>query len=315
MKDRIKKEFQSIKMDDRKDDLMAKLEYVHQVEAPKEKKSFTFLYKYVFALAACLCLWLGLSKDDYAYMMSLDVNPSITFEMKDDDRVKDVVCHNDEGKQILGDMDLKNTDIDVAVNAVIGSMFRQGYIDEAKNSILVSIDSKNEETRKTIREKVVQQVSDILAGYSIQSSILSQDFESDMHLEKLAEQYGISVGKASVINQLVEYDSRYKFEDFISLSINDLNILLHYKNIDFKTISIDGIENRHGYLMDEDIKQIVLKHSNITQDDIISYQDDLDSIDSRLVYSVKMEDAYAKYDYVINAISGEIIKADVNIKH
>ena len=52
-----------------------------------------------------------------------------------------VTPKNEDGVKVIGDMKLKGSDLRVAVNAIIGSMLREGYISELANSILISVDS------------------------------------------------------------------------------------------------------------------------------------------------------------------------------
>ena len=40
-------------------------------------------------------------------------------------------------------MDLKHTDLDVAMNALIGSMVKHGYLSEARHVVLVSVESSD----------------------------------------------------------------------------------------------------------------------------------------------------------------------------
>ena len=58
--------------------------------------------------------------------VALDVNPSIELNVNRRERVVSVSPINNDGKQRLGDMDLTGSDLQVAVNALVGSMLRQG---------------------------------------------------------------------------------------------------------------------------------------------------------------------------------------------
>ena len=75
--------------------------------------------------------------------VALDVNPSIELNVNRRERVVSVSPINNDGEQILGDMDLTGSDLQVAFNALVGSMLRQGYLSELSNSILISVDSSD----------------------------------------------------------------------------------------------------------------------------------------------------------------------------
>lgn len=66
----------------------------------------------------------------------------------------DVIANNDDAKVILEGMDLKGSGINVAVNALIGSMVKNGYIDELANSILISVDNPDSQESEKLRKKL-----------------------------------------------------------------------------------------------------------------------------------------------------------------
>ena len=96
------------------------------------------------ALALVICggafgitSWRGANTVDSVVM--LDVNPSLSMEVSAQERVLSVTPFNQDAETILGDMDLTGTDLDVAVNALIGSMLQNGYLSDLQNAILVSV--------------------------------------------------------------------------------------------------------------------------------------------------------------------------------
>ena len=56
-----------------------------------------------------------------------------------------------------------------------------------------------------------------------------------------------------------------------------------------------------------------LNHAQVTLNDLKSYEDELDVKNNQLVYNVNFTDAYASYNYQVNAISGEIVSFDVKM--
>ena len=94
----------------------------------------------IIAVAALLALIVGsvglLYQSYYGVeaVIGIDVNPSIEMEINKDRKVLSVASLNEDGAAIIGDMDLKGSDLSVAVNALIGSMVRNGYITELANS-------------------------------------------------------------------------------------------------------------------------------------------------------------------------------------
>ena len=81
----------------------------------------------------------GITNNSLAAVVSFDVNPSIELKVDNEEDVISVKGLNDDGKKVLEGMDLEDTDLEVAVNAIIGSMLKHGYINEMANSILLSV--------------------------------------------------------------------------------------------------------------------------------------------------------------------------------
>ena len=91
------------------------------------------------AMAACLALLLlcggGLflvAGQCCGLRGSIDVNPSIELRVNQNEKVPACVPMNDDAHAILADMgdgeDLKGAKLDVAVNAIVGSLVRNGYL-------------------------------------------------------------------------------------------------------------------------------------------------------------------------------------------
>ena len=74
-----------------------------------------------------------------ASVVSLDVNPSIELKVSRNERVISCTALNTEAAAVLFDMDggadLKGTKVDVAVNAIVGALVREGYLDSISSAI------------------------------------------------------------------------------------------------------------------------------------------------------------------------------------
>ena len=305
----IKKEYQQVTMENNKSKLMSEIAFVHQLDPEEKKKTnhyFASMIRFACVAAVFVLCILPFTKQKVDYLVSLDVNPSIDLRVNEDYRVSEVFARNQEAVEIIGDMDLIATDVDVAVNAIIGSMYRQGYIDEIKNSILVTVQGEDSEQRELIKEKVSKNVKSVLEGYSVESSILSQGIAQDDEVQALMEQYNISAGKVTLIQAIVEENPSIVFEDLVEVSIDDLNTLVHFKNIHFKSISIDGIESHEGYISIEQAKEKIFEHAQVSENDIYDFTYDVNAKQNHLQYEISFKDAYASYQYSVNTISGEI---------
>ena len=105
--------------------------YMIQAET---KKSNTWIRKFsavaaVFVLIVVGCFGFLFYNVNYAVdsTISLDINPSIEIRVNQKERVLDVIPLNEDGRVVIGNMDLSGSDLDVAVNALIGAMLREGF--------------------------------------------------------------------------------------------------------------------------------------------------------------------------------------------
>ena len=198
------------------------------ISAPKRRKRIL-----PWIAAACLALAIGggvagvryQQANAVASVVSLDVNPCVRLEVNREEKVLSATPVNDDANQILDGMDLTGTDLEVAVNAIIGSLLKHGYVDELANSVLISVEDDDLTRGAALEEKLTGEISRVLESASINGAILSQSFATDDALQQKAEEYGISQGKAALIQTLVDSSSHLTFESLVGLSINELNLL------------------------------------------------------------------------------------------
>ncbi|MFR5072307.1 MAG: hypothetical protein ACLTDS_09330 [Bianqueaceae bacterium] len=122
------------------------------------------------------------------------------------------------------------------------------------------MENEDEAKSAALSQRLTEEVNKLLADSSIQGAVLSQTLTGTEDLEQLAQTYGISLGKAAVIQLLVEQDPSLTFEDMANLSINDLNLLLSSKNADLNKITSVGDASSGAYIGEEKAKSIAVEH-------------------------------------------------------
>ena len=248
-----------------------------------------------------------------------DVNPSIELKIDKDREVISAVALNDDGMKVLDNMNLKDADLTVAVNAIIGSMLKNGYLTVTENSILVSVKNKDASKAKALEEEISNDISAILNASSINASILSQAYDDDANAQNLATENNISEGKARLISNIISSnitDSKgnlYTFDALKDLSINELNLLVSSKNVTVKDTQKNGEASSSSYITRDSARDIAINAAGVSLDNIRALEVELDADDGRLVYEVEFKSGDSEYDYEIEAKSGEIIKNHVEI--
>lgn len=160
--------------------------------------------------AACLgAVMLGSGMRGYVNhrvesVIGLDVNPSIELSVNRKERVLKVNPLNEDAETILDDMDLKGVDLDIAVNALVGSMVRNGYLTSLENAILVTVSNENREKAAVLRQDVVLDIEESLEAHQVQAVVYDQQAPEKDEIRELADQYKISYGKAYFLQELVE---------------------------------------------------------------------------------------------------------------
>ena len=215
-------------------------------------------------------------------------------------------------------MDLTGTDLEVAVNAIIGSLLKHGYVDELANSVLISVEDDDLTRGAALEEKLTGEISQVLESASINGAILSQSFATDDALQQKAEEYGISQGKAALIQTLVDSSSHLTFESLVGLSINELNLLanseaaadLTDQSGEQESIRSTGTASQSGYVGVDAATQTALTHAGVQQSQLDYLEADYDYEDGRMVYEVEFGVSGVEYEYDIDAATGAIIKAE-----
>ena len=158
-------------------------------------------------------------------VIGLDVNPSLEISINKNERVLSVTAVNDDALNILDGMDLAGTDLKVAVNALIGSMYTNGYISENQNSVLVSVKSGSQERGEALKQELLAYVESALKDKQVEGAVVSLNIAQSDTLGQLAQSWGVSQGKATLIEAILAADPSQNAEELAKLSINELNLL------------------------------------------------------------------------------------------
>lgn len=279
----------------------------------KKRKKWT---TQLVGLAACLCLILGGGFGLRSYRVnhtvdatvSLDVNPSVEIQVNQKERVLDVVALNEDGKIILGDMDLSGSDLQVAVNALIGSMLQNGYLNELTNSILISVDNNDSARGAALQERLTAEVNQLLQTDTFSGSVLSQTVVKDDALQQKADQYGITLGKAQLIQDILNANSLHTFDELAPLTINELNLLLGNGSAAAAHVEVVGTASEKGYLGEDQARAIAVEKAGVSASSLTSYEIELDTHKGIMVYDVEFTAGGYEVECEINAVTGEIIK-------
>ncbi|MEG1896050.1 MAG: cell wall protein, partial [Oscillospiraceae bacterium] len=229
--------------------------------------------KAILGIAAAFAIMTGISGFSLynagyinGFTVDIDVNPSIELKVNHSERIVAATALNPDAEKILEGMNLKNTDMNVAVNAIMGSMLENGYIDELANSVLITVEGANTEKGNALCQKLTEEVQSTLQAQSVNAAVLSQTMSArdGKALKEQAATSNISVGRTELINQLIAQNSNLKFEDLAKLTVNELNILANNNTTALPNVNSTGKPSEKDYIGQDKAMQLALAHLNLT---------------------------------------------------
>lgn len=164
-----------------------------------------------------------------ASVVSLDVNPSIELKVSKSEKVLVCTPLNEDAKAILADMgdgaDLKGAKLDVAVNAIVGSLVRNGYLNSISSAIMISVEDNDTARAEKLQRELTSTVDGVLQTSEAKASVLTQTLTQDAGLAQQARENSISTGKAALVNRVLALNPALKFDALAKLSVEELKDL------------------------------------------------------------------------------------------
>lgn len=277
---------------------------IHMTSQKTTKRRWSALIAACFALMLIVGggVFFSQHADAVASVVSLDVNPSI--ELKVNKNKKVIVCTplNDDAKTILADMgngaDLKGAKLDVAVNAIVGSLARHGYLSSISSALMISVEDKDIARAENLQRELISTVDHVLQTNSSRASVLTQTIKKDSGLEQQARDNNISTGKAALINRVLALNSSLKFEELATLSVGELKDLM---KAGAPAMPI-GKKNALDIAASE--------FSKVSSSEILYSEVDSEIDESPAHYEVEIVSRdREKFEYKIDAYTGAILKS------
>lgn len=297
------------------DKVMAGCETYEDKVVPFEKKRTPFR-TFTAVAAACVVLagaglfgvW-SMNLNRVASIVSLEVNPSIELKINKNEEILEANALNVDAEEILGDMKLEGVDIYTATNAIVGSLLKHGYIDELANSILLSVEDKDSARGTALQEALSEDINAILSSAAINASILSQYVDGEA-VDATSQEYQISHGKAALIEEILEANNSYSFEELAKLSVNELNLLISNSKNNVEDVKTTGKAADDAYIGAERANQIAFAHAGIDESSVYDLEVEIDYEYQTMVYEVEFISDGTEYEYLIDAVSGEVLDVE-----
>ena len=209
------------------------------------KKKFNIFSKGFVGVAAAACVLFAVGVVGVPYYgnnyvadshVDIDVNPGVEIVTNKKNKVLEVQSTNQDGASVIDGMDLKNTELKVAVNALIGSMVQKGYIQNDNTGILVTVRNDNEDRANKVKAEVLNDINTALLTNSVQATVMNQTIKSTVDAKKFAAENNISIGKAVFVLNLAAKDSSLDAKELAKMKVSEIASLVVQKGIDIRDI-------------------------------------------------------------------------------
>ena len=209
------------------------------------KKKFNIFGKGFVGVAAAACVLFAVGVVGVPYYgnnyvpdshVDIDVNPGVEIVTNKKNKVLEVQSTNQDGASVIDGMNLKNTELKVAVNALIGSMVQKGYIQNDNTGILVTVRNDNEDRANKIKAEVLNDINTALSTNSVKATVINQTVKSTVDAKKFAAENNISIGKAVFVLNLAAKDGSLDAKELANMKVSEIASLVVQKGIDIRDI-------------------------------------------------------------------------------
>ena len=267
--------------------------------------------KWTSLIAACLAVML-LGGGGVFYqranavvsVVSLDVNPSIELKVNRSEKVLVCTPLNEDAEAILADMsngaDLKGAKLDVAVNAIVGSLVRNGYLDSISSAIMISVEDKDTARAEKLQRELTSTVDGVLQTSEAKAAVLTQTLTQDAGREQQARENNISTGKAALVNHVLALNSALKFDALAKLSVEELKDLAE-AGAPAMPIGMDAA------------RTAAEEYAGTTAVDSVTAEVDSELDEFPAHYEVELHTAWGEFEYLVDAYTGKVISGQKDL--
>ena len=239
-----------------------------------------------------------------ASVVSLDVNPSIELKVSRNEKVLVCTPLNEDAKAILADMsngaDLKGAKLDVAVNAIVGSLVRNGYLDSISSAIMISVEDKDTARAEKLQRELTSAVDGVLQTSEAKAAVLTQTLTQDAGREQQARENNISTGKAALVNHVLALNSALKFDALAKLSVEELKDLA-----EAGAPAMPIGKAAAAYAAEQ--------YAGTTALDSVTAEVDSELDEFPAHYEVELHTAWGEFEYLVDAYTGKVISGQKDL--
>lgn len=182
------------------------------------------------AIATCclaVLLTLGGGSGVYGYYqtpvsyLSLDINPSVELGINAFGRVVKAEGYNNDGKNILNGINVKGSDVTTAVDTLVKSAVKNGYIAEDGSSVIsLTSETDDKNTATNLETEAETGAKEALITSGEKAEVLKDNVALARRDE--ARKLGITPGKLNLIQKLQKVDKAATVDQYKDATVKDI---------------------------------------------------------------------------------------------
>lgn len=170
-----------------------------------EKKTKKLSKKLIVSIASAVAVACFGCVGAYAYYtpagyVSLDINPSIEYVVNTFDKVIDVNGVNQDGENIVDNIDVQGKEIDDAIDQTIDQLIETGYIADENSELVISANYGDENDSEDLAQKLEDSAQEKLSEEGKKANI--ETFAVGKARVDEARKLGVTPGKLNLVEKL-----------------------------------------------------------------------------------------------------------------
>jgi hypothetical protein len=223
---------------------MVEHDYITRQENPGAKKQ-SWIYRHFRPLSAavascmvmliCVGTWFLEFKTPDS-VIALDANQSIEIVANKHKQVLSVKAYDEEVQNLIDEENFDKISLEDSVGVIVSTMIKNGYLDENKNVIMVSVENKSPDKAENLAASLNQVIVETATAQNVAATVVKQTVTPDQEAGTAAEQLSVSTGKLNVMQEIVAKDPTVSMDSLATLSLTELLDMSKEKSVDLSNV-------------------------------------------------------------------------------
>ena len=186
------------------------------------------------------------------------------------------------------------------MNAIVGSLVRNGYLNSISSAIMISVEDKDTARAEKLQRELTSTVDGVLQTSESRASVLTQTLTQDAGLTQQAQENSISTGKAALVNRVLALNATLKFDALAKLSVEELKDLAE-AGAPAMPIGMDAA------------RTAAEEYAGTTAVDSVTAEVDPELDESPAHYEVELHTAWGEFEYLVDAYTGKVLSGQKDL--